>query len=116
VIGLDFALVVGMDAFHAGERSGCVTGVVDLGVVVERVAGVEYPVSAGVHRDRGVAAGVAGQVDQDDARGDVPQLRWCTRTGRLPVEFEQFRVDGDDRLGPVTAGAWVRRSGRVGWC
>jgi hypothetical protein len=91
-----------------------VTGVVDLGVVVERVAGVEYPVSAGVHRDRGVAAGGAGQVDQDDARGDVPQLRWCTRTGRLPVEFEQFRVDGDDRLGPVTAPG--RGSGvQVGW-
>ena len=48
------------------------TGVTVEGAVVEeRVAAVQHPSVAGVDGHAGVAAGVAGQRDQDDAGGDL---------------------------------------------
>ena len=57
--------------FHGRQGTRNTGATIEGAVVEERIAAVQHPSVAGVDGHAGVTAGVAGQRDQDYARGDL---------------------------------------------
>lgn len=74
VIGLHPLPVEGNGAFHQAQRARRSAAAVELAVVIKAVTGMQNPAAAGIDRDGGVPTGAAGQIDQDDAVGDLGEF------------------------------------------